>query len=104
MRFACNGGCPKDRFAVSGYGEPGQHYLCPGYKEFFHHVEVPMATMAGLLRANRAPAELMRSYASQDARRGRNAPCSCGRRPQMETLPRGPAGPLDRHAGTARGG
>jgi len=37
-----------------------------------------MATMAGYLRANRAPAELMRSYATQDARRGRNAPCSCG--------------------------
>ena len=78
VRFACNGGCPKDRFAVSGYGEPGQHYLCPSYKAFFHHVEAPMATMAGLLRANRAPAELMRSYAAQDARRGRNTPCSCG--------------------------
>ena len=38
VRFACNGGCPKDRFAVSPYGEPGQHYLCPGYKAFFHHV------------------------------------------------------------------
>ena len=33
-----------------------------------------MATMAGLLQANRAPAELMRSYAAQDARRGRNDP------------------------------
>ncbi|MDR2987184.1 MAG: anaerobic sulfatase maturase, partial [Nocardiopsaceae bacterium] len=35
---ACNGGCPKDRFAASPYGEPGQHYLCPGYQEFFRHV------------------------------------------------------------------
>ena len=77
VRFACNGGCPKDRFATSPYGEQGQHYLCPGYKAFFQHVRAPMKTMAGLLRAGRAPAELMTSYARQDARRGRNDPCPC---------------------------
>ncbi len=32
VRFACHGGCPKDRFATSPYGEPGQHHLCPSYK------------------------------------------------------------------------
>ena len=78
VRFACNGGCPKDRFAVSPYGEPGQHYLCPGYKSFFHHVERPMRLMAELLATNRAPAELMAVVAAEDARRGRNDPCSCG--------------------------
>ena len=36
-----------------------------------------MENMAALLRANRAPAELMVTYAKQDARRGRNDPCSC---------------------------
>ena len=35
VRFACNGGCPKDRFATSPYGESEQHYLCPSYKNFF---------------------------------------------------------------------
>jgi uncharacterized protein len=78
VRPACNGGCPKDRFATSPYGEPGQHYLCPGYKNFFHHVREPMQAMVSLLRAGRAPAELMTAYARQDAQRGRNDPCPCG--------------------------
>jgi len=50
VRFACNGGCPKDRFATSPYGEPGQHHLCPGYQDFFHHVREPMEAMMLLLR------------------------------------------------------
>jgi uncharacterized protein len=78
VRFACNGGCPKDRFATSPYGESGQHYLCPGYKAFFHHIGRPMRAMADLLAADRAPAELMQVYATEDSRRGRNDPCTCG--------------------------
>ena len=78
VRFACNGGCPKDRFAMSPYGEPGQHYLCPGYKTFFHHVEPSMTAMCALLRAGRAPAGLMETYRQADAQRGRNDPCPCG--------------------------
>ena len=78
VRFACNGGCPKDRFATSLYGEPGQHYLCPGYKDFFHHVQGAMEAMTRLLRANRAPAELMATYARDDASRDGNDPCTCG--------------------------
>jgi uncharacterized protein len=77
IRFACNGGCPKDRFATSPYGESGQHYLCPSYQAFFRHVAKPMDAMAALLRAGQAPAELMAVYADQDARRGRNDPCPC---------------------------
>ena len=78
VRTACNGGCPKDRFMTSPYGEPGQHYLCPGYKEFFGHIREPMEAMCGLLRQGRAPSELMASFASQDAHRPRNSPCPCG--------------------------
>ncbi|HEX9065226.1 MAG TPA: SPASM domain-containing protein, partial [Streptosporangiaceae bacterium] len=77
VRFACNGGCPKDRFATTPDGEPGLHYLCPGYQDFFRHVGEPMRAMSGLLRAGRAPAELMTGYAAADARRGRNDPCPC---------------------------
>ena len=78
VRFACNGGCPKDRFAISPYGEAGQHHLCPSYKSFFHHVTRPMTVMRDLLAADRAPADLMTDYAAEDARRGRNDPCTCG--------------------------
>jgi serine-type anaerobic sulfatase-maturating enzyme len=37
-----------------------------------------MDTMATLLRAGQAPADLMGIYAAQDSRRGRNDPCPCG--------------------------
>jgi len=49
--------CPKDRFATSPDGEPGQHHLCPSYKAFFHHVRAPMEEMCGLLRRGAAPAD-----------------------------------------------
>jgi len=78
VRFACNGGCPKDRFADSPTGEFGHQYLCPSYESFFHHVRPVMDEMAQLLRYNQAPSQVMARYASEDARRGRNDPCSCG--------------------------
>ena len=78
VRFACHGGCPKDRFISTPDGEPGLNYLCDGYKAFFHHVDEPMRRMSELLRAGRAPVELMAEYAAADSRRGRNEPCTCG--------------------------
>jgi len=78
VRFACHGGCPKDRFITTPAGEPGLNYLCAGYKAFFHHVERPMRIMAQLLARDRAPSEIMRLYAAEDAERGRNDPCTCG--------------------------
>ncbi len=78
VRFACHGGCPKDRFLTTPDGEPGLNYLCAGYKRFFTHVDGPMRAMARLLAEQRAPSEISAAYATQDARRGRNDPCSCG--------------------------
>jgi uncharacterized protein len=78
VRFACHGGCPKDRFTRTPDGDPGLHYLCPSYKAFFHHIDPAMRAMCDLLRADRAPAELVLVFADEDARRGRNDPCTCG--------------------------
>lgn len=60
VRFACHGGCPKHRFLPAEDGRLALNYLCEGYRKFFSHVEIPMQTMAALLRAKRAPAEIMR--------------------------------------------
>jgi len=62
VRFACHGGCPKDRFITTPDGEPRLNYLCAGYKIFFHHIDKPMRTMSELLKQNRAPAEIMQMY------------------------------------------
>jgi uncharacterized protein len=61
VRFACHGGCPKDRFIETPTGEPGLNYLCAGYKAFFFHVDEPMRAMAKLLRSGREAAEIMRN-------------------------------------------
>jgi uncharacterized protein len=78
VRFACHGGCPKDRFTSTPDGEPGLNYLCLGFKRYFHHIDRPMRVMGELLQQNKAPAEIMALYATEDAKRGRNDPCTCG--------------------------
>jgi uncharacterized protein len=59
VRFACQGGCPKDRFSRTPHGEKGLNYLCSGYKSFYHHIDRPMRIMSDLLKQGRAPAEIM---------------------------------------------
>jgi uncharacterized protein len=63
VRFACHGGCPKDRFITTPDGESGLNYLCAGFKIFFNHVDKPMRMMSQLLLLNRAPSEIMQTYA-----------------------------------------
>jgi uncharacterized protein len=77
VRFACNGGCPKDRFLTTPAGEPGLHYLCDGYQLFFRHVDEPMKVMAGLLRRGADATGLRDWYAAADSTRAGNDPCSC---------------------------
>jgi uncharacterized protein len=59
VRFACHGGCPKDRFTTTPDGEPGLHYLCPSYQAFFGHVDRPTRFMARALRAGGFAEEVM---------------------------------------------
>lgn len=56
--FACNGECPKNRFAFTADGEPGLNYLCSGYKRFFKHVAPYMEFMKNELQAGRPPANV----------------------------------------------
>jgi uncharacterized protein len=84
VRFACNGECPKHRFATAPDGEAGLNYLCAGYKKFFTHIDPYMQFMAAQLRQQRAPANVMEwarirdAEFLQSARPGRNDSCTCG--------------------------
>ena len=86
VRFVCHGGCPKNRFINTPAGEAGLNYLCAGYRSFFNHINEPMRFMAGELRAQRAPANVMGFMARKDeanlehrfATASRNDPCPCG--------------------------
>ncbi|MCA9996891.1 MAG: anaerobic sulfatase maturase [Anaerolineales bacterium] len=86
VRFACHGGCPKNRFIHTPDGEPGLNYLCAGYKAFFNHVDRSMRIMANLIQQRRAPAEIMAMMTAEDekqlqqayAQARRNDLCPCG--------------------------
>jgi len=85
VRFACHGGCPRNRFIQTPDGEGGLNYLCAGYKSFFTHVDRPMRLMAGLLQKRRYADEVMGILAEEEGTAkesvavvGRNEPCPCG--------------------------
>ena len=85
VRFACNGGCPRERFIETPDGEPGLNYLCAGYKLFFNHIDRPMRIMADLLRRGRYADEVMAIQAEETKRLQQaiakakiNDPCPCG--------------------------
>mgnify|MGYP002776989904 CR=1 FL=1 len=66
VRFACNGGCPKNRFITTPDGESGLNYLCAGYRAFFNHINQPMQMMVSLLRQGRYADEVMGLLSKQE--------------------------------------
>ena len=59
VRWACHGGCPKDRFLTTPGGEPGLNYLCAGYLGFFTHATPAIQAIARLLEDGREAADVM---------------------------------------------
>ena len=57
--FACNGECPKNRFARTASGDKGLNYLCNGYYKFFDYVAPYMDFMKNELLNKRPPANIM---------------------------------------------
>ena len=85
VRFACHGGCPKNRFIETPAGEPGLNYLCAGWKAFFHRVDEPMKILATLLRMNRPASDVMDILAERKDKLAEaytnatpNQTCPCG--------------------------
>lgn len=80
--FACNGGCPKDRTAVSPDGEPGHNELCEGYRAFFEHIDPYLRRMVEIMRRGgqitSIMGELSRGEGGGVPVVGRNDPCPCG--------------------------
>jgi uncharacterized protein len=80
--MVCNGGCPKDRFAVSEDGESGLYYLCNGLRRFFAHVEQPLKRVIEQKRRRMSPESIMAERRGETLVRwrgiGRNDPCLCG--------------------------
>lgn len=78
----CGGGCPKDRFALSDSGEPGQYYLCAGLRSFFARAEDRLAAFIRLRKAGTPPADCTAVLRERERQKwegvGRNDPCPCG--------------------------
>jgi uncharacterized protein len=67
VRFACNGGCPKNRLQLEDNEKQGLNYLCDGYKAFFTHIDPYMRLMAKQLRAGKPATNIMRYLETKDA-------------------------------------
>lgn len=58
VKFACHGGCPKDRIVLSRRGVPELNYFCESYQAFFTYVEPYMLMMRALWEQSYAPSDI----------------------------------------------
>jgi len=65
-KFACNGGCPKERFITTPEGEAGLNYLCSGYKKFFEHIGPYMKFMVNELNQKQPPSNVMNLFRTEE--------------------------------------
>ena len=65
FRFACNGDCPKHRFALSKDGEPGHSYFCESYMMFFRNAGARLQEMTALIAAGRPASDVLRAKHSR---------------------------------------
>ena len=79
---ACNGGCPKDRFALADDGEPGLNYLCEGLRSFFSYIQPAVKIINLFAKKGLAPDAIMFELRAMMKSKwkgvGRNDPCPCG--------------------------
>lgn len=80
VRFACNGGCPRNRLPATDPHQPGLNRFCRGYKQFFEHIAGPMERMAATLRSNPPHLPVLTGFQGNGSsgKVGRNQPCPCG--------------------------
>jgi uncharacterized protein len=80
--MVCNGGCPKDRFALAEDGEPGLNYLCSGLRYFFAHTEKPLKKVIERMKQGLSSEAIMAELRAELQVRwsgiGRNDLCPCG--------------------------
>jgi len=78
----CNGGCPKNRFALAEDGEPGLNYLCSGLRHFLAYIEKPLKKVIERMRQWLSSEAIMAELRAELLVRwrgiGRNDLCPCG--------------------------
>lgn len=78
----CNGGCIKDRLALTEDGESGLNSLCSGLKQFYAHAEKPLKKVVELIKQGLNSETILSEIRAELLARwkgvGRNDPCPCG--------------------------